>query len=462
MANEQESVSPATAGGAPAPDLVALCAAALPALDAARKVFEAAAAPLPPFKRRPVLGEPTVNMTGDEDGRTWPEGVGWALSWGCQLSFGRDEKTNVPYVQVSLSDEDRRRGITQRSATRAQVAEFARMLAEQFGEPSTVVPDPCDAEIERLRGLVWQVTAERDRMVVELEQVVTVAGGDVDFIAEERGKAKSAVVWALGQLEQQRDEANTQRDSVKAANEYMRDAFREIGELVGTPQASPETVRSAMEKYLFELDQRRGERDEAREEWKRADAEVTRLVDAARANEQREFEAYAELLNPIREVFRKSPVGASCYRELRDYIDRLIGNANRLREQVANQRTEFERANADTVKAIKDRDAAEAERDRLRADLARERAVYADSPDDRLYHAADNTWWRRADDGRLVRAESPARADVDRLRTALSSAEADRDIAQANERDLRRRLKRIAQETSFESALPDTDGEVPF
>jgi hypothetical protein len=59
-------------------------------------------------------------------------------------------------------------------------------------------------------------------------------------------------------------------------------------------------------------------------------------------------------------------------------------------------------------------------------DLARERAVYADSPDDRLYHAADNTWWRRTEDGRLVPAEPPetvtqAFAENQNLRWTLAS-----------------------------------------
>jgi hypothetical protein len=62
------------------------------------------------------------------------------------------------------------------------------------------------------------------------------------------------------------------------------------------------------------------------EDWKRADAEVTRLTEAAQVNEQRSYEAYAELLNPIREVFGKSPVEASHYRELRDGITRLLSN----------------------------------------------------------------------------------------------------------------------------------------
>lgn len=37
----------------------------------------------------------------------------------------------------------------------------------------------------------------------------------------------------------------------------------------------------------------------------------------------------------------------------------------------------------------------------------RERSLYADDPDDRLYHAADRTWWRRRKDGMLTQAQPP-------------------------------------------------------
>jgi uncharacterized coiled-coil DUF342 family protein len=114
--------------------------------------------------------------------------------------------------------------------------------------------DPRDAEIERLRGQLDDLSAQRDDLAERLE-----------------------------------------------ANRNARDTFRRW-------------------------------RDNACADWKRADAEVARLVEAARADEQREFEAYAELLNPIREVFGKSPVGASHYRELRDAINRLIGTLKRERE----------------------------------------------------------------------------------------------------------------------------------
>lgn len=69
---------------------------------------------------------------------------------------------------------------------------------------------------------------------------------------------------------------------------------------------------------------------------------------------------------------------------------------------------------------------------RLAAELASERAVYADSPGDRLWHDADQTWWRRAEDGRLVRGEAPLEVkrltrERDDALTALDDLERQRD-----------------------------------
>ena len=48
----------------------------------------------------------------------------------------------------------------------------------------------------------------------------------------------------------------------------------------------------------------------------------------------------------------------------------------------------------------------------LERELAAERATWCDKPEDRLYHAEDQTWWRRDKDGRCVRAEPPAEPDL--------------------------------------------------
>lgn len=64
----------------------------------------------------------------------------------------------------------------------------------------------------------------------------------------------------------------------------------------------------------------------------------------------------------------------------------------------------------------------QARADRFELQLAADRKVYADSPDDRLYHAADQTWWRREADGRLVTADPPA--EVLALGEQLRKAEA--------------------------------------
>jgi hypothetical protein len=39
--------------------------------------------------------------------------------------------------------------------------------------------------------------------------------------------------------------------------------------------------------------------------------------------------------------------------------------------------------------------------------LAHERAIWCDKPEDRLYHAEDQTWWERDEEGEPHRAEPP-------------------------------------------------------
>lgn len=63
----------------------------------------------------------------DDDGVSLEDGVGWDLSWGCRVSFGDDDPAGL-VVAVSMSEEDQRKGITNRLATPEQVRRFARDL----------------------------------------------------------------------------------------------------------------------------------------------------------------------------------------------------------------------------------------------------------------------------------------------------------------------------------------------
>lgn len=50
--------------------------------------------------------------------------------------------------------------------------------------------------------------------------------------------------------------------------------------------------------------------------------------------------------------------------------------------------------------------------DELRSEVLKWRGLYLDQPEDRLYHAKDDTWWCRNDDtylgvGALYRAKPP-------------------------------------------------------
>lgn len=350
MATEHKDVSPASAGGAPAPDPNAVDNALadtlidqygfLPlsvrfsAAAAARAVTESwtRSRPVPnaeilPAERKPVLGEPGVDTVTLRRGRRYGEEAIQAML----PQIRRVGQKGQPGLELNWYD----------------MAANAFSTVWSYCEAQTQT-DPRDAEIERLR--------------VQFDGI---------------------------------------RGALRAANILIE----------GT----------------------RSERDQAR-------AEVEEL-------EQISFTAYAELLNPIKKVFGESPVAASHYRELREGIDGLIGKIEHwqgLAETRGAQVEEFARAIRELTN----------ERDRLRGELDGQRAdkEQAEAAHDRLRTRLDQ---HLAD-------ENSAQAANDRLRAALANAEAYRDIAQANERDLRRRLKRIAQETSFESALPDTDGEVPF
>lgn len=54
------------------------------------------------------------------------------------------------------------------------------------------------------------------------------------------------------------------------------------------------------------------------------------------------------------------------------------------------------------------------ERNEAREEVKRLNALYLDKPEDRLYHAADKTWWRKDSDGTLKRAEPPAEYDKEK------------------------------------------------
>lgn len=55
----------------------------------------------------------------------------------------------------------------------------------------------------------------------------------------------------------------------------------------------------------------------------------------------------------------------------------------------------------------------------LRRQVERERLVWCDKPEDRLYHAADGTWWMRAAGDRCVSADEPP--EVAKLRQQITA-----------------------------------------
>ncbi len=343
MPEQHEDVSPATAGGAAAPiiDLSAFEAAGrllgeawiarsaatgaylsglLASLAPSQTSDAAPTPPLPPFKRRPVLGNPELNMTGDEDGNTWPESVGWALSWGCQLTFGRDEKTAEPYVQVSLSDEDLRRGITQRKATRAQVAEFARLLAEQFGEPN-----PRDTDVEWLRDEVKRIEDERK--------------ADVDRLTRDLRTCEIA------------------RNDVRAERDLARDRLAERYPVIEHWQGLAETRGAQVEEFARTIRELTAERNRLRDERDDEHAELCAALNLDTANA-----TWASLrLGIVEVVTERNRLRAKLDQHLADENSAQAAN-DRLRNEIDLVRRQYQRAvntNNDLV----------AERDRLRIAL---------------------------------------------------------------------------------------------
>jgi hypothetical protein len=100
---------------------------------------------------RPVMRDPEVLPEYYDDGGDGHNlGVGWDLSWGCTVSIGPDDNGEWT-VQVSMLDEDQRKGITLRSVTRRQVREYARSLLDLVGAGDDT--EPSIADRARARGL---------------------------------------------------------------------------------------------------------------------------------------------------------------------------------------------------------------------------------------------------------------------------------------------------------------------
>ncbi len=110
---------------------------------------------------RAVLSPPNLIPGWDDDGE--PLNVTdchWSLAWGCALSFGHPDpgvEGGPLQVVVSTSDAHQRDGITVRTVTPEQVAEFGLMLLGLAGTTvtqcgmqytndggATVTIEPCD------------------------------------------------------------------------------------------------------------------------------------------------------------------------------------------------------------------------------------------------------------------------------------------------------------------------------
>jgi hypothetical protein len=93
-----------------------------------------------------VYDDPKTYYENTEDGDEFDpatQSVGWAISWGCQLTFGMDE--GALRFTLGISDATQKNGIEIRTVTSTQVRDYAAKLVE--------LADASDAaESRRLAG----------------------------------------------------------------------------------------------------------------------------------------------------------------------------------------------------------------------------------------------------------------------------------------------------------------------
>jgi hypothetical protein len=260
MAEQQNGVSPASAGGASTPDPIGTVRAVNGVLfvlgthpDYGRRwwpvegggqyedgerwrqgdrpvvgAVPGTPAERRPMPRRPVYGEPGIESEWDEDAEAMRvDGIGWALSWGCKMSFAYDHDEGEHYVCVSTSDADQRAGITSRRTTKEQLASLGQQLVNVFGGP-----DPRDAEIERLR-----------RELDALTLGANAAGRVRDALAKERDEAREE--WKRADAE-----ATRLKGELARANQ----AFSDLQSIAGQHQRAKQDAEAERDRLRAELD----------------------------------------------------------------------------------------------------------------------------------------------------------------------------------------------------------------
>jgi hypothetical protein len=253
--------------------------------------------------------------------------------------------------------------------------------------------DPRDAEVTRLRKLVGSEDVGSNWASIDRFEAIRQAE---QFFAEADSlRTDRALLWELLKRSVRESRAVSQEVMAEWGEESARqqavierqrqllgpesfdpqwasfDRFAAIGAVRQLNLMLTAAVRER-DRLRLEVASARSIADEKRSVAEQLRAEIDEL-------EQRAFKAYAELLNPIRAVFGKSPVDASHYRELRDGITRLISSHSveatrheqaKIVREVAEKLTDSE-----MVRLRKENASVSVERDRLRQelDLAAER-----------------------------------------------------------------------------------------
>ena len=336
MTTEQDGAPSATAGGAPAPDFNAIRDTVIDSLRAVplwqfRQGLVAAGlisadVEIQAAERKPVTSNPGIEAEWDEDVDAMRvDGIGWDLSFGCKVTFAYDHAKGEHYVCVSTSDADQRAGITSRRTTKEQLASLGQQLLNVFGEP-----DPRDAKIERLQESyelkVQDLTRETARVSAALRACDRSANphvgeGGLGYLAAQEA-IRNAIEGAGGSDPDPRDaEIERLREVVEARDEKI-------------------------EQLVSIADKLEEQRDEAREECKRADAEVTRLKRLV-GDENVPFDGWDGLSR--QDAIVRCEEGWREYLKVRDERDRLrqeLDGLPRVYGRLVNQMIEAQREDA--------------------------------------------------------------------------------------------------------------------
>jgi hypothetical protein len=107
---------------------------------------------------RPVYSGPDTYFEVDAEGENWDPNtktVRWPLAWDCQLNIGKPIFRKLDNgdldITLSLSGEALNNGIVQRTATKKQVTDYAKLLLDLVDQPH-IDPDVLETVLHEQIG----------------------------------------------------------------------------------------------------------------------------------------------------------------------------------------------------------------------------------------------------------------------------------------------------------------------